>query len=145
MNLLIPVLLTLIAGVGVAVQAPTNAALARTSGSTILAALISFAVGTLVLAAVWLAVDRTAPTAARGVPAWAWLGGLYGATFVTAAAYAAPRLGVASMLMIAIASQLAMAVAIDHFGLFGVRAEPISAARVLGLMLVIGGVILVRR
>lgn len=145
MNLLFPILMTLLAGIGVAIQAPTNATLARASGSTVLAALISFAVGTMLLAVVWLATDRTTPAAVRGVPVWAWLGGLYGAVFVTAAAYAAPRLGVASMLMIAIASQLAMAVAIDHFGLFGIRAEPITASRMLGLALVVGGVILVRR
>ena len=140
-----PIVLTLIAGIGLAVQPPTNAALARVSGSTILAALVSFIIGTAILAAVWLAYDRTSPTALRGAPAWTWLGGLYGAFFVSAVAYAAPRLGVASMLTLAIASQLAAALVVDHFGLFGLRVEPVSATRVVGLALVIGGVLLVRR
>ena len=144
MNVLLPIVLTLIAGIGLAAQPPTNAALARLSGSTILAALLSFLVGTAVLAAIWLASDRTPPSTLRGAPWWAWLGGFYGAFFVTAVAYAAPRLGVASMLTLAIASQLAAALVLDHFGLLGVRAEPVSASRLIGLGLVIGGVLLVR-
>lgn len=142
---LFPIILTLIAGIGLAVQPPTNAMLARASGSTVLAALVSFVIGTGVLAAIWFASDRTPPAALKGAPAWAWLGGFYGAFFVTAVAYAAPRLGVASMLTLAIASQLAAALVIDHFGLFGLRAEPVSATRLVGLALVIGGVLLVRR
>jgi bacterial/archaeal transporter family-2 protein len=144
-NLIVPVLLTLIAGVGVALQAPTNATLARTSGSTLLAALVSFSVGTAAIAVFWAAIDRTGPATLRGVPGWAWAGGLYGAVYVAVAAYAAPRLGVASMLTIAIASQLAAALVVDHFGLLGLRAEPVSLSRLAGLALVIGGVLLVRR
>ena len=41
---LLPLLAVLIAGLGVAIQPPTNAALAKASGSVWLAALISFAV-----------------------------------------------------------------------------------------------------
>ncbi|WP_296612965.1 DMT family transporter [Sphingomonas sp.] len=135
----------LLAGIGLAVQAPTNAALARTSGSVLLAALASFVAGSVVLALTWAAIDRTSPAALRGAPAWAWAGGLYGACFVAAMAYAAPRLGLATTLTIAIASQLATALVLDHFGLFGLRAAPISVGKVVGVVLVLAGVVLVRR
>ena len=59
----------LLAGIGLAVQAPTNAALARTSGSVLLAALASFVVGSIVLALTWAVIDRTPPAALRGAPA----------------------------------------------------------------------------
>ncbi|MGJ3626193.1 DMT family transporter [Sphingomonas sp. MMS24-JH45] len=55
-------------------QPPTNAALAKASGSVWLAALISFSIGTAVLLVVW-AFDRTPLSAAKGAPWWAWLGG----------------------------------------------------------------------
>lgn len=142
---LLAVVAILLAGIGVAAQPPTNAALARASGSVLLAALTSFAVGTAILAAAWLAVDRTSPALLRGAPGWAWMGGLYGAVFVAAFAYAAPRLGLAPALTIAIATQLAAALVIDHFGLLGLRALPASPAKLVGVLMVLGGVVLVRR
>ncbi|MBM3928780.1 MAG: DMT family transporter [Sphingomonadales bacterium] len=145
MTLWLPILLTLLAGIGVAAQAPTNAVLARTAESTLLAALISFGVGTVAIAIAWAATDRTSPAVLRDAPTWAWLGGIYGAIYVATAAYAVPRLGVATMLMIAIGGQLAAAVVIDHFGLFGLRPQPVSVSRIAGLMLVFAGVVLVRR
>jgi transporter family-2 protein len=135
----------LLAGVGLAVQAPTNAALARTSGSVLLAALASFVVGSVVLALTWAAIDRTPPAALRGAPAWAWAGGFYGACFVAAMAYAAPRLGLATTLTIAIATQLATALVLDHFGLLGLKVAPISLGKIAGVVLVLAGVVLVRR
>lgn len=143
--MLLPLIVTLIAGSLLAIQPPTNAVLARASGSVVLAALVSFAIGTVVLGAFWAATDRTSVSSLRGVPAWAWLGGLYGAFYVAASAYAAPRLGLSVMLTVAIATQLATALVLDHFGFLGLDRAPISVGRVLGVVLVLAGVLLVRR
>jgi len=145
MGALLPVILVLLAGVGLAVQPPTNAALARASGSVVLAALTSFAIGTAVLAVAWVATDRTSPAALKGAPAWAWMGGLYGAIFVAILAYAAPRLGIAVALTLAIASQMVAALVVDHWGLLGLDRSPASLTRIAGVALVIGGALLVRR
>ena len=145
MQLLVPILLTLLAGIGIAVQPPVNGVLARASGSVILAALVSFAVGTVALLALWLAADRTPAAGLRGVPWWAWTGGLYGVVYVSISAFAAPRLGLASMLTIAIAAQLIAALTIDHFGWLRLAQSPISLVKVMGVVLVLGGVVLVRR
>lgn len=136
----------LVSGALVALQAPTNATLARAAGSPVNAALISFAVGTAALLLVALAL-RVRPDlpGLRVLPAWAWLGGLYGAVFVAAAAYAAPRIGVAAALTLMIGGQLAAAAALDHFGALGVARQPVSPLRLLGLLLVGAGVVLVRR
>lgn len=138
--------LMLFAGVLTAMQAPTNARLAGAVGSPINAALISFGVGAAALAILALAL-RARPDfiAVRALPWHAWLGGLYGAFFVAGAAYAAPRIGIASSLIILIAGQLVAAVLIDHFGAFAVPVRAISLERLLGVCLVLGGVVLVRR
>lgn len=136
----------LVSGVLTAMQAPTNAKLAAAAGSPINAALISFAVGALALVAVTLALRARPDLAAlKALPWYAWLGGLYGAVFVAAAAYAAPRIGVASTLTLLIAGQLIAAVVIDQIGGFGVPVRPLSAAKLFGVGLVIAGVLLVRR
>ena len=146
MAVLIPILLVFIAGAMVALQAPTNAMLARAGGSAVLAALISFAVGTAALLAVWLmSGNRPGTSAFAGLPWYAWIGGLYGAVFVAVAAYAAPKIGVASLITIGIAGQIAMALLLDHIGAMGLPKDEISIGRVLGALLVLAGVVLVRR
>lgn len=138
--------LVVVAGAMTALQAPTNAVLARATGSPVSAALVSFLVGT---AALVLVVSFWAPrpdaAALRALPWWAWVGGLYGAVFVSVAAFAAPRIGVGALLITLIAGQLVVAVLLDHFGAMGLDRRPIDLFRVAGLVLVVAGVVLVRR
>jgi transporter family-2 protein len=143
---LLPMLLVLLAGGMIALQAPTNAVLAKAGGSAVLAALISFAVGTLTLLLVWFASgSRPRPSSFSGLPPYAWFGGAYGALYVAVAAYAAPRLGLAALITIGIAGQIAMALLLDQFGALGLPREPINLGRIAGALLVIAGVVLVRR
>lgn len=140
------VLLVAAGGGMLALQAPTNALLARAGGSPVVAALISFAVGTLALLLVWL-VGGNRPNAASFAPLpwYSWLGGLYGAFFVAIAAYGAPRIGLAPLITISIGGQIAMALWLDHIGALGLPREPINVGRIAGALLVVAGVILVRR
>ena len=143
---LIPVLLVLFAGGMIALQAPTNAMLAKAGGSPVIAALISFAVGTAVLVVVALCSgQRPRPAAFAGLPAYAWFGGAYGAAYVAVAAYAAPRIGLASLITLGIAGQIAMALWLDQVGALGLPREPVNLGRLLGAALVVAGVVLVRR
>ena len=143
---LLPMLLVLLAGGMIALQAPTNVMLAKAGGSPVLAALISFAVGTATLLAVWIASgDRPAPAPFADLPWYAWIGGVYGAIYVAVAAYAAPRIGLASLITIGIAGQVLMAIWLDHVGALGLPRAPVSLARVAGAALVVAGVVLVRR
>ncbi|HEX2764936.1 MAG TPA: DMT family transporter [Allosphingosinicella sp.] len=134
-----------VSGALVALQAPTNAMLSRAVGSPVNAALVSFAVGTLALAAVALALGvRPAGATVRSLPWYAWTGGLYGAVFVAVAAFAAPRFGIAYFVVVAIAGQLAMALLLDRLGAFGLDQIEISPSRILGVLLVLAGAVLVR-
>ena len=67
----------------------------------------------------------------------------YGAFFVAMAAFAAPRIGVATMLTAAVAGQIFAALILDHFGLLGLERQPISMERVAGAALVLVGAVLV--
>lgn len=136
----------LVAGMLNAIQAPTNASLVGAVGSPLNAALVSFAVGTIVLLALAL-IMRVRPDlgAVRALPWWSWLGGVYGAFFVTAAAFSAPRLGVAFVITLMVAGQLIMSLTIDHLGAFGVPERPVSWVRLAGVGLVFLGVVLVRK
>lgn len=134
------------AGAMIALQGPINATLGRAIGSPVNAALVSFLVGTVLLALIAL-TQRVAPDggALRALPWWAWVGGVCGTIFVTGAAFAVPRIGVASMLTIGIASQLLMAVLLDHLGALNVPQRSVTFTRLVGVALVMLGTVIVRR
>lgn len=138
--------LMLLGGSLLSIQAPLNAMLGRAVGSPVNAALISFLVGSGALGVLAIA-QRVTPSGelTRALPWYAWMGGLCGAVLVTATAYAAPRLGVATTLTLAVASQLIMALILDHLGAFGIAPHPVSVGRAVGSVLVILGVVVVRK
>lgn len=139
-------LAVVMAGGAAALQAPTNARLAGALASPINAAFVSFAVGTAALGLLAAALNvRPEATAVRALPWYAWIGGLYGAIFVTASAWAVPRLGVAMTITLMVAGQLMVSLTLDHFGALGVPQTPISLTRLAGVALVVAGVVLVRR
>jgi transporter family-2 protein len=142
----VAILFAVIGGALLAVQAPTNALLGKASGSPIVAAFISFLVGTIALgAAVAATSGRLFDPSLKHVPWYAWIGGFYGAFFVAVAAFGAPRVGLGVLLTAAIAGQLAAALVLDHYGLLGLARHPVNVTRTLGLGLVLVGAVLVRR
>ena len=128
-------------------QAGVNAQLARWVGNPVTASLVSFAVGTLALFAYNAATrPQLAPLAAvAAAPGWGWAGGRFGAVFVTAAATFAPRLGAATFISITIAGQVLVSILLDHFGVVGFAARPVTALRLVGALLLVAGVLLVRK
>lgn len=143
---LFSIVLIILAGGATALQAPTNAKLMTAVGSPVNAAFVSFAVGTAVLG-LMAVLFQTRPdmVAARSLPWYAWIGGLYGVVFVIAATWGVPRLGVALTITLMVAGQLLISLILDHFGAFGAPQQPINLGRLAGVALVIGGVIMVRR
>jgi bacterial/archaeal transporter family-2 protein len=146
-NIYFYILLALAAGAMMPTQAATNNKMASVVGSPILSALISFVVGTIALF-VYVLISGTplgSLSSVKDAPAIAWVGGLLGAFFVTAAVMLVPRLGVAMTFSLIIAGQMIVTLIIDHFGLLGVPVKEVSLARVLGIVMIAGGVVLIRR
>lgn len=146
-NTYLYILLALLAGVMIPTQAATNNKMAVVVDSPILSAFISFVVGTVALL-IYLLLSG-APignlAAAKDAPAIAWVGGLLGAFFVTAAVTLVPHFGVAITFSLIIAGQMIVTLIIDHFGLLGVPVKEVTVARVAGIVLIGVGVILIRR
>lgn len=134
------------AGACLSLQAGINGQLARHLSSVMAASLISFAVGTLLLFAV-TAAQRELPAigAFRGLHWWHWVGGFLGAFFIFTATLAGPRIGALLFMALVLAGQLSAATVLDHFGWAGFRQSPISLGKVAGLLLIFGGVWMIRR
>jgi transporter family-2 protein len=76
---------------------------------------------------------------AFSVPPWLWLGGLFGAVVVFTITVVTPRLGAAATIGLLIAGLLAIGVAIDRYGLFGLEQIPLSWPRLIGILLLAAG------
>jgi transporter family-2 protein len=139
------VLLTAVVGGILALQAPINAGLGRTTGQ-LPAALISFAVGTLLLAViVGLSGDVGGLGSTFDVRWYYLIGGALGAAYVTVALIAVRSIGAGGVAAATITGQLIFAVVIDRLGILGLDRTPISAARVVGVVLLLAGTYLVIR
>ncbi len=140
------ILLALVAGATMPVQAGLNLRLKQALGDPIFAALVSFAVGTAALA-VYAYALRPVPTLGMvsSAPWWAWAGGLCGAFFVSVIIILAAQLGATTTMACLLAGQFIAALILDHYGLIGFDVHAISWPRVLGVLLVMAGVVLVNR
>jgi bacterial/archaeal transporter family-2 protein len=82
---------------------------------------------------------------AADTPAWMWIGGFFGAFVVLTITVTAPRIGVAAVVALLIAGQLAMGALIDRYGWFGVEKVPLGWQRLLGVALLALGTALMLR
>jgi transporter family-2 protein len=138
-------MLTACAGGLVAVQAPINAGLGRSTGG-LPAALVSFGVGTIALAAIVVLSGKAGGLSSTFDVSWYYLlGGLLGAVYVTNALIAVSAIGAGGVAAATVTGQLTASVAIDRLGLFGLDQVPLSTARVLGVGLLLAGTVLIVR
>ena len=144
---LILALLAMAAGASVVLQQVLNANLRAALNSAAWSGFVSYAVGVGCMALLALALRDPIPaaeTAAR-IPWWQWSGGLFGAVFIGLAIVLVPQLGAATFIALLVAGQMLASMAFDHFGLFGLAQRPIDLPRLIGMALLIGGVVLIRR
>ncbi|MGL1861178.1 MAG: DMT family transporter [Pseudodesulfovibrio sp.] len=139
------VLFALVAGASMPLQAGINLKLRHSLGDPIMAALVSFAVGTLVLTVYGLSM-RPIPSMAMvaSAPWWAWCGGLLGAFFVSATIILAGHLGATTTMAWLLAGQFTFALVLDHYGLVSFDVHEISWPRILGVLLLFAGAYLVK-
>jgi len=137
------ILLGVIAGLVLPVQTLVNTRLRLSTGTPFSSSLISFAVGTVTLLVIATAVtggefglSRTA-----GQPLWIWFGGLLGVVALTGNILLFPHLGAVQTVVLPIAGQIIMGLVIDHLGLFDSPISPLTVVRMLGALIVLGGVI----
>jgi len=140
------VLLMVVAGGLIALQAPINAMLGRSVG-TFAAASVSFAIGTMALVAITVLVGGGFGDVGRaGSLSWYYLtGGLLGAVYVTSALATVATLGAGGVTAATITGQLVTAVIADRLGIFGLEQRELSAGRIAGVALLAVGTYLVVR
>jgi bacterial/archaeal transporter family-2 protein len=139
------VLLTAGAGGLIALQAPINAGLGKSTGG-LPAALVSFGVGTIALAAIVVLSGKAGGLGSTFDVTWYYLlGGLLGAVYVANALVAVSVIGAGGVAAATITGQLTFSVLIDRFGLFGLDQVALGPERVAGIVLLLAGTVLIVR
>ena len=146
-NDLIYLLLALITGALIPVQAATNAAFSKSIGNPFITCLMVFIVGLIgmILFTIFSKTSLPSPAQLTAAPIYGYLGGIIVAIYVVMITILVPRIGVATAIAFIVTGQILCAVAIDHFGLFNVQVRPVDMTRVAGVLLMIGGIYLVMK
>ncbi|MTH78344.1 DMT family transporter [Paracoccus aestuariivivens] len=144
-QVLLPAVLIVLAGVCIAVQAPINAALGRMVESPLVAAAISFGVGFVILMSLSFVTGQgKGLSRATAAEPWMWAGGILGAFYVWAMVWSLPRLGTLTALCALALGQIVAAIILDRTGAFGLPIREISLPRIIAAAMVGGGLILSR-
>jgi bacterial/archaeal transporter family-2 protein len=140
-------LLPILAGVAITIQSGINSQLRAAIQHPVMAAFISFIIGTIALGILLIFSKSALPELAQysSVKWYQYSGGLLGAFVVTVTLISVSQIGAANMFVLIIAGQLTTAVLMDHFGVLGVRENPVTVQRLLGILLLICGAYLVNK
>ena len=129
----------------IALQAPINAGLGRATGS-LPAALVSFVVGTVALAAIVVLSGKAGGVAEAANVNWYYLlGGLLGAAYVFTALVLVDEIGAGGVAAATVTGQLTTSVILDRLGVLGLEETPLTWERLLGVALLLGGTYLIVR
>lgn len=129
-------------------QSAINGHLGVLIGSPTQAALVSFTVGTTVLFLLALVLRLKfrvrVPDGQKKNPWWMWFGGVLGAIYVFGNAFLVPLLGTGLTVVAALVGMISGSLLVDKLGLLQAPKRQVGLAQVLSLVLMLGGVALIR-
>src|SRR6476660_2045114 len=140
--------LTLLTGALLPIQAILNTRLGKQTGGPLMGSLLSFIVGLICLLVLNLVTNTSAVVnlkPATVMPWYIWLGGFLGAIFVGYITWVNQQQGVALAFALVVSGQVFCSLAIDHFGLLGSAVRTITLEKILGAVLIIAGIVLIKR
>jgi transporter family-2 protein len=140
-------LIVLLIGTLLAIQGSINTQLTTFLRHPLQGALVNFTVGFVCLVGLNFVFRTQIPDweQVRTAPWYLFAGGMLGAIFVSSVIFFIPRIGVTTVLAASIAGQLIAASIVDHFGFFGLAVHHLSAGRVIGILLLLGGIFLIQK
>nr|AIA15339.1 Protein of unknown function, DUF606 [uncultured bacterium] len=146
-NMIFSILLAFGAGVSIVIQQALNSNLRTELNSAAWSGFVSYSAGLACMTLLVIALrDPLPPVGVMArIPWWAWTGGVFGAIFIGLGIVLVPKLGAATFIALLVAGQMIGSVVFDHFGWLGLAQRPIDLSRVIGVLLLIAGVVLIRR
>ncbi len=146
MNKTLWILLAFAAGAILPIQAGLNTKLGKAGCSAVHASMISFVIGLIGLVLYLLITQQNVSISGlKATPMYIWLGGLLGAFYVTVIVLAFPQLGPGLTFGLVVAGQMLISILLEHFNILVAQQSSINAYKILGLMLIVVGVIIIKK
>lgn len=125
-----------------------NGNLSTYVGSPLSATLISFMVGAILLTIIILIKHRKIEIPKfdqeqKKIPLVYYFGGFCGILILTGNILVLPHIGSTITIFTGMLGQMLMAMAIDHYGLFGLKKQSLTKAKLISLLLMIVGILIV--
>lgn len=137
-EIIITVLIGVLGGIAVGVQAPIAGTMSQRVGGSACSLIVH--VSGAIAAAIILVIRGGENIQNWHSLSWYMLGsGVFGVILHLTLSYTLPRLGATTAIVLIIIGQLAMGMIIDQFGLFGVAPRPVDQWRMLAAILLIAG------
>jgi bacterial/archaeal transporter family-2 protein len=129
----------------IALQPAVNAGLGRATGN-LAATLVSFAIGTMLLAILVTVSGKAGGLTNTFSVEWYYLlGGVLGAAYVFTALVTVSSIGAGGVAAATITGQLVASIVLDRLGVLGLEETPITIERLVGVALLLAGTYLVVR
>lgn len=140
------VLIALLAGALLPIQAGLNAKLGKSIASPVHASMLSFITGALaVILFIFLTKQSVSWAGVKSAPAYVWIAGALGAFYVTAVILAFPRIGPALTFGLVVLGQMSVSMLLDHFNILVPQQHSVNFYRIMGILLIVSGVVIIRR
>ncbi|TDQ57695.1 transporter family-2 protein [Mesocricetibacter intestinalis] len=131
--ILVMILLSVLGGATLSVQAAINGTLGAKVG-VLRSAFLTFSLGALVSLLLILYFEPAREITLMDVPKWQLLGAMLGVPYIVIMVLAVGRIGTAIATVAVIFGQLCMSMLIDHFGWLHNAAIPVSANRIIAML-----------
>jgi transporter family-2 protein len=138
-------LVAVAAGIASALQSGSNQMMQKVLAAPLWTVAIISAITLLASLVLPLVAGERVPSGAAltQVPWWAWIGGLFGLSFVLATVFVSSRLGAGLFVGLLVTASTVTSLLLDHYGWMGFDVHRAGIGRIAGGLLMIAGVALI--
>ena len=124
-----------------------NTTLSKRINQPYWAVVFTFAIATTASLASALVSRQRLPEASSlaNTPWWSWLGGLFAVGFVLSLTLVAEKLGASVFTSVTVTIAMLVSVVLDHYGVVGYPVHKVNVLRVVGGLVMTGGLALILR
>jgi len=146
MDKLFWIVIVLLAGAFLPLQAGLNNKLGKAIDSPVYASMFSFIVGAIAMILYVILTRQTADLKViPQVPYYVWIAGILGGFYVTIIILAFPKLGPGLTFGLVVAGQMSASIFFEHKNILVAQQSPVSFMKIFGVALIIAGVIVIRK
>jgi len=138
------ILITVAVGLAIASQTQFAGVLGQYVG--IMESVFIIHMGGFLVSGIYLLIARGGGLVAwRSAPWYALCGGILGVMIVGGYAYVIPKIGLAPAITLAVSAQLIFSALLSHYGVMGAIQQPLTASRIVGILVLLVGTWLIVR